>query len=81
MVKDGATSVIWGMLGAVGNADLAHCVLTLGRIPRRMLRAVRGQHWGTIGESALQTVWVGQTQDHRPSCWKSARSQLPYLMR
>jgi hypothetical protein len=52
MVKDGATSVIWGMLGAVANSALPHYDLTLDRIPRRMLWAVRGQHSETIGESA-----------------------------
>jgi two-component system chemotaxis response regulator CheB len=38
--QDSATSVIWGMPGAVVNAGLAHKILALDSLPGEMLRAV-----------------------------------------
>lgn len=41
LVQDEATSVVWGMPGAVASAGLADAVLPLGEIPAEILRVTR----------------------------------------
>lgn len=41
LVQDEATSVVWGMPGAVASAGLAHEVLPLDQIPLRLVRLAR----------------------------------------
>ena len=40
IAQDGATSVVWGMPGAVANAGLANKILPLDAIPAEILRYV-----------------------------------------
>ncbi|CAN5167239.1 chemotaxis response regulator protein-glutamate methylesterase [soil metagenome] len=42
VVQDEATSVVWGMPGAVASAGLAHRVLPIGDVPRTVEALVRG---------------------------------------
>jgi len=51
-VQDSATSVIWGMPGAVANAGLAHRILPLDAIAGEMIRAARTDAPGAAAEAA-----------------------------
>jgi two-component system chemotaxis response regulator CheB len=42
IAQDEATSVVWGMPGAVANAGLCHAVLALPRIAQKLLDMLRG---------------------------------------
>ena len=42
--SDGATSVVWGMPGAVAQAGLCHAVLPLPRIAAKLLELLRMGH-------------------------------------
>jgi len=43
IAQDEATSVVWGMPGAVANAGLCHAVLPLPRIAQKLLDMLRGE--------------------------------------
>jgi two-component system, chemotaxis family, protein-glutamate methylesterase/glutaminase len=46
IVQDEATSVVWGMPGAVASEGLADCVLPLAKIPAELIRRVMGANRG-----------------------------------
>jgi two-component system chemotaxis response regulator CheB len=43
LVQDEASSVVWGMPGAVANAGLAHKVLPLGELAAEILKRVQAK--------------------------------------
>jgi len=52
IVQDEATSVVWGMPGAVANADLADAILPLDSIAAEITqRTRRGRDFGTAAKS------------------------------
>ena len=61
LVQDQATSVVWGMPGAVSQAGFADEVLPLERIPEAITRHLAGVHpQGTAGRSG--SVLAGGTR-------------------
>jgi two-component system chemotaxis response regulator CheB len=53
LAQDSATSVVWGMPGAVTNAGLANKVLPLDTIPAEILRVVAASHLRPVEAVAL----------------------------
>lgn len=61
IVQDQATSVVWGMPGAVANAGLAERVLPLGELPAEITRRIVHPHVGptAAGAAAISAVAGG----------------------
>jgi two-component system, chemotaxis family, protein-glutamate methylesterase/glutaminase len=53
IVQDAATSVVWGMPGAVANAGLAEKVLPLRELPAEITRRIVQSHGGSAVTSAV----------------------------